>query len=160
MERNYRNEPFVYIRFFVCFCYGRLFKFCFMYYRWLCYCHVPAFCDSLPRYETTLIFGRTLLRSVFQTMRRQLLDKFRAEKEKMPPEKRTLVLTHFPRYSSPSLLRVVMVMIVRQLDLQLPVQSVYSIQHYVIKFVTDLRQVCGFLRELRFPPLIKLTAMI
>ena len=83
-----------------------------MYYRWLCYCHVPAFCDSLPRYETTLIFGRTLLRSVFQTMRRQLLDKFRAEKEKMPPEKRTLVLTHFPRYSSPSLLRVIMVMIV------------------------------------------------
>ncbi|XP_076105543.1 histone acetyltransferase KAT2A-like [Mytilus galloprovincialis] len=70
------------------------------YTRWLCYCHVPAFCDSLPRYETTLIFGRTLLRSVFQTMRRQLLDKFRAEKEKMPPEKRTLVLTHFPRFLS------------------------------------------------------------
>ncbi|XP_064648356.1 histone acetyltransferase KAT2A-like isoform X2 [Lineus longissimus] len=70
------------------------------YTRWLCYCHVPAFCDSLPRYETTLIFGRTLLRSVFQTMRRQLLDKFRAEKDKMPPEKRTLVLTHFPRFLS------------------------------------------------------------
>ncbi|XP_064613968.1 histone acetyltransferase KAT2A-like [Liolophura sinensis] len=70
------------------------------YTRWLCYCHVPAFCDSLQRYETTLIFGRTLLRSVFQTMRRQLLDKFRAEKEKMPPEKRTLVLNHFPRFLS------------------------------------------------------------
>lgn len=68
------------------------------YTRWLCYCHVPAFCDSLPRYETTLIFGRTLLRSVFQTMRRQLLDKFRAEKDRMPAEKRTLVLTHFPRF--------------------------------------------------------------
>ncbi len=68
------------------------------YTRWLCYCHVPVFCDSLPRFETTIIFGRTLLRSVFQTMRRQLLDKFRAEKDKMPPEKRTLVLTHFPRY--------------------------------------------------------------
>ena len=66
-------------------------------YRWLCYCHVPAFCDSLPRYETTLIFGRTLLRSVFQIMRKQLLDKFRAEKDRMPAEKRTLVLTHFPR---------------------------------------------------------------
>ena len=66
--------------------------------RWMCYCHVPAICDSLPRYETTLVFGRTLLRSVFQTMRKQLLDKFRAEKEKMPPEKRTLVLKHFPRY--------------------------------------------------------------
>ena len=32
-------------------------------------------------------------------MRKQLLDKFRAEKDKMPPEKRTLVLTHFPRSS-------------------------------------------------------------
>ena len=68
------------------------------YTRWLCYCHVPAFCDSLPHYDTTLIFGRTLLKSVFQTMRKQLLGKFRAEKDKMPPEKRTLVLTHFPKY--------------------------------------------------------------
>ena len=30
--------------------------------------------------------------------------------------------------------------------------EVYSIQHYVIKFVNDLRQVRGFLRVLRFPP--------
>jgi len=29
-------------------------------------------------------------------------------------------------------------------------------QHYVIKFVSDLRQVGGFLRILRFPPPIKL----
>jgi hypothetical protein len=65
------------------------------------------------------------------------------------------------------------VMIVRQLDLQLPMLSVtiiinivslnpahgevYSIQHYVIKFVSDLRQVSGFLL---FPPPIKLTAAI
>ena len=62
------------------------------------------------------------------------------------------------------------------MDLQLPVQSVpittkvvslnpihsevYSIQHYVIKFVSDLQQVSGFLRVLRFPPPIKLTATI
>jgi hypothetical protein len=62
------------------------------------------------------------------------------------------------------------------LDLQLPVQSVpittnivslnpvhgkvYSIQHYVIKFVSDLRQVGGFLWVLRFPPPIKLTATV
>jgi len=55
-----------------------------------------------------------------------------------------------------------------ELDLHLPVQSVpfttkvmssnpvhgevYSIQHYVIKFVSDLRQVGGFLRVLRFLP--------
>jgi hypothetical protein len=38
--------------------------------------------------------------------------------------------------------------------------EVYSTQHYVIKFVSDLRQVSGFLRVLQFPPPIKLTAMI
>ena len=32
-----------------------------------------------------------------------------------------------------------------------------GVQHYVIKFVSDLRQVSGFLRVLRFPPLIKKT---
>jgi hypothetical protein len=35
--------------------------------------------------------------------------------------------------------------------------EVYSIQHYVIKFVSDLRQVGGFLQ---FPPPIKLTTTI
>jgi hypothetical protein len=38
--------------------------------------------------------------------------------------------------------------------------EVYSIQHYVIKFVSDLRQVAGFLRVRLFPPPIKLTATI
>jgi hypothetical protein len=67
-------------------------------------------------------------------------------------------------------------MVVLFLDLQLHVQSVsittkvvssnlaqdevHSIQHYVIKFVSDLQQVGGFLPILRFPPPIKLTAMI
>ena len=38
--------------------------------------------------------------------------------------------------------------------------EVYSIQHYVIKFVNDLRQIGGFLQILRFPPPLKLTATI
>ena len=38
--------------------------------------------------------------------------------------------------------------------------EVYSIQHYVLKFVSDLRQVNGFLRVLWFSPPIKLTATI
>jgi len=38
--------------------------------------------------------------------------------------------------------------------------EVYLLQHYVIKFVRDLRQVGGFLQVLRFPPPIKLTATI
>jgi len=43
-----------------------------------------------------------------------------------------------------------------------PAQAIqhYVIQHYVIKFVSDLRQIGGFLRVLRFPPSIKLTATI
>ena len=57
-----------------------------------------------------------------------------------------------------------------RMDLQLPMQSVpittnvvslngemYSIQHYMIKFVSDLWQAGGFLR---FPPPIKLTVTI
>jgi hypothetical protein len=59
-----------------------------------------------------------------------------------------------------------------ELDLQLTVQSVpitinvvssnptQAIQHYMIKFVSDLQQVGGFLRVLRFPPPIILTATI
>ncbi|KAM4706020.1 histone acetyltransferase KAT2B [Rhinophrynus dorsalis] len=70
------------------------------YTRWLCYCNVPQFCDSLQRYETTQVFGRTLLRSVFTVMRRQLLEQARQEKDKLPPEKRTLILTHFPKFLS------------------------------------------------------------
>ena len=38
--------------------------------------------------------------------------------------------------------------------------EVYSIQHYMIKFVRDLWQVGGFHRVLLFPPPIKLTATI
>jgi hypothetical protein len=38
--------------------------------------------------------------------------------------------------------------------------EVYSIQHHVIKFVSDLRQVGVFFRALRFPQQIKLTATI
>jgi hypothetical protein len=36
--------------------------------------------------------------------------------------------------------------------------DVCAIKQYVIKFASDLRQVGGFLRVLRFPPPIKLTA--
>ncbi len=35
-----------------------------------------------------------------------------------------------------------------------------GVQHYEIKFVSDLRQVGGFLRIIRFPQPIKLTAWI
>jgi hypothetical protein len=69
-----------------------------------------------------------------------------------------------------------MAVIVWQLDLQLHVKSVhittegvssnptigevYSIQHYVIPCVSDMRHFGGFLRVPRFPHPIKLTSTI
>jgi hypothetical protein len=38
--------------------------------------------------------------------------------------------------------------------------KVYSIQHYVIKFISYLQHVSGFLGVLQFPPTIKLIATI
>jgi len=38
--------------------------------------------------------------------------------------------------------------------------DVYSLQNYVIEFISDLRQLGGFLRVLWFPPPIKFTAPI
>ena len=43
-----------------------------------------------------------------------------------------------------------------KLWVQIPLRRGYLIQHYVIKFVSDLRQVSGFLWVLHFPPPIKL----
>ena len=43
---------------------------------------------------------------------------------------------------------------------EFPSGVMYLMQHYVIKFVSDLRQVGGFFRALRFSPQIKLTATI
>ena len=47
-----------------------------------------------------------------------------------------------------------------QRELESQSSEVYSIQHYVIKFVSDLQQVGGYLWVLWFPPPIKLTATI
>ena len=74
------------------------------------------------------------------------------------------------------ILETIMVVITWLLDLQLLMQSghistkvassnpahgeAYSIQRYVIKFVSDMWQAGGFLLVLRFPLSIKLTATI
>ena len=39
-------------------------------------------------------------------------------------------------------------------------RSGWGVQHYVIKFVSDLRQVGGFLRVLRFPPRHDITEIL
>lgn len=67
------------------------------YTRWLIFCHVPAFCSSLKHCETTLVFGRTMLKSVYQFFCQQLLTKCKTEKDRMPPEKRPLLI-HLPKF--------------------------------------------------------------
>lgn len=62
------------------------------------FCYVPTFCDSFQRYETTEIFGKTLLRSVFKFHRKQILDQFHRDRESIPVERRKLLLTNFPPF--------------------------------------------------------------
>ena len=45
-------------------------------------------------------------------------------------------------------------------DVRLPLPQGEGVQHFVIKFINDLREVGGFLRVLLFPSPIKLTATI
>jgi len=50
----------------------------------------------MQKFEVTNIFGQNFLKSVFSLMKQQLLDKFSAEKDKLPPDTRVKVLSHFP----------------------------------------------------------------
>ena len=70
------------------------------YTRWLCYCRVPKFCDSLTCYCTIDVFGYPLLKSIFSFLRRKVLDNFRSDKFHAPTDRRNMVLTHFPKFLS------------------------------------------------------------
>jgi hypothetical protein len=48
------------------------------------------------------------------------------------------------------------VLLVEETGLHFKACSWRGVQHYVIKFVSDLRQVGGFLHVIQFPPPIKL----
>lgn len=67
------------------------------YTRWLVFCHVPAFCNSLKHYDTTHVFGRTMLKACYQFVYQQLMAKCKAERERMPMEKRP-VLSQLPKF--------------------------------------------------------------
>jgi hypothetical protein len=56
-------------------------------------------------------------------------------------------------------MQLVQLLLINSLTLQLQVlfYFIYLIQHYVIKFISYLRQVGGFLQVLWFPPPIKKT---
>ncbi|XP_074041632.1 gcn5 acetyltransferase isoform X1 [Leptinotarsa decemlineata] len=68
------------------------------YTRWLVFCYVPTFCDSLQHFDTTMVFGRTLLRAIFKYIRKQIMDQFHRERETMPQDRRVMLLTNFPPF--------------------------------------------------------------
>lgn len=65
--------------------------------RWLIFCHMPMFCSSLPHYETTLVFGRTLLRAIFRSESKKLLERCQVDKEKFTEDQKILFL-HLPKW--------------------------------------------------------------
>ncbi|CAD7002289.1 histone acetyltransferase KAT2B [Ceratitis capitata] len=67
------------------------------YTRWLVFCHVPAFCNSLRHFETSLVFGRTLLRTIFKYMAEQLRNKCTSERDRFPADKRSII-TLMPKF--------------------------------------------------------------
>ena len=66
--------------------------------KWFCYCNIPTFCDSLTKHDLTTVFGHEFTKLVYINMRRQLLDKVRTDKETLPVERQTIILTDLPKF--------------------------------------------------------------
>ncbi|ODM93034.1 Histone acetyltransferase KAT2B [Orchesella cincta] len=69
-----------------------------MYTRWLILCQAPTLCDSLPKYDVATIFGRQLMKEIFPNVKKQILEKFRMEQEKIQPTKRELYARLLPGF--------------------------------------------------------------
>lgn len=68
------------------------------YNRWLVFCHVPTYCDSFRRYDTSVIFGRQFLRAFYKYVRKEIIDQFHQQRVRVPIERRVMILTHFPPF--------------------------------------------------------------
>lgn len=62
------------------------------------FCYIPTFCDSLQRYDTTDVFGRTLLRIVLKYLRKQITEWFHKESYSIPSQRRSVLSTNFPHF--------------------------------------------------------------
>ena len=67
------------------------------YTRWMCYNHIPSFCDSLEKHDTIMIFGISFLKLIYSIIKQDLQEKFSNEKDKIPLEKRQIVWNHLPK---------------------------------------------------------------
>ncbi|CAB0005457.1 unnamed protein product [Nesidiocoris tenuis] len=67
------------------------------YTKWMVFCFVPTFCDSIRHYDVSNIFGRTMLRSAFKGLKKDLIDKLYTENDRLSSEERAKFLPHLPR---------------------------------------------------------------
>ena len=63
----------------------------------MCYCYVPQLCESLSEKPVMLTFGKTMLKSIYDIICKQILDKFLNEKSSMTEEKQDILLHQLPR---------------------------------------------------------------
>ena len=130
--------------------------------------------DQHHLYHSFATYFSDIYEEGFEHMRRFIVDGEQPPANLLPPI--AALQTFFAEKGKYIICHLVILRFRYNFNLQLPMQSVpittkalssrpvygdvYSIQCYVKKFVSDFRQVGGFLRELWFPPPIKLTAMI
>lgn len=58
---------------------------------------MPAFCDSLKQFDTTAVFGKTLLKAVFRYVKKLMMDQFHQERDRMPVDRRVCILFFFTK---------------------------------------------------------------
>lgn len=62
------------------------------------FCYIPTFCDSLQRYDTTDVFGRTLLRFLLKYIRKPIIEWFHKGRNNLPLQRSALLSTNFPLF--------------------------------------------------------------
>lgn len=67
------------------------------YTRWLVFCYIPAFCDSLKYYNCTEIFGKRFFLFTFPFLSQQFIYHYETEKESLPTDKQML-LERLPKF--------------------------------------------------------------
>lgn len=67
------------------------------YTKWLVFCHVPAFCNSLRHFETSLVFGRNFLKTIFPGIAQELKKKCITERDRFPVDK-NVIITQMPKF--------------------------------------------------------------
>lgn len=67
------------------------------YTRWLVFCYIPAFCDSLKYYNCSEIFGKRFLLYTFPFLSQQFIFHYETEKESLPADKQML-LERLPKF--------------------------------------------------------------